>query len=1397
MDDILQNYINDLPLLKNLIFVNRYLKDRIIISIDNFFPLLYNHDKNILTKLVIYFIEKISLKNNFEINSDYYMSVWTQNNNESINSIVLLILPFIDIEKGHNKEIKQLSEIYLSHNIDTENEFNSMLCMDRIKCKEKYLNYSNILTSIEDNNITYPIKNNIYEIIYSKCIALNNTLNMINGKYYVNWINIIPENNYRYSHLYLNVINHIQQAIDSNYLTTAISEDSNNGLWVGDFYNVIRNYLYQEILPIKWTIYVYKNNYIIQYFNSIFPIDKYDILDIENNLLILSDKLQNCHIGIYLMCNYLLTFFMSKKYNSIDELDDYDEENNALNIKLRSRDNLKELLSTIRNKYLEDFRDYIKYVYDSFKKTFYGKYLFEHGTLNISNELLKIGYYSNLKNIYSVSKMISHKIENRNLIRLNKNYSLLGNDKSRVLNNIFFLNNINNRSRLNIVRNIVRQNYFEENNVIDYDLELNFNRVRNNLGNINRLMNNIHNDYIYNIYDIVFMTLYYKGILSKFVPCPELTNMELISTNEIDKNIYIYENLKNRFDTNRNVWDNCYYYLNDYKYNEIGFFDTLTDKKQNHKWMLFYSLNFISQMDFFCHFIHNSIILTTGATGQGKSTQVPKLILYALKSIDYKYTGNVICTAPRTDPLLNNAKRISQELGVSIEENPNNFYVQYKYMKGNHENYDQKYNIKIVTDGVLKNTIFSNISMYSFVKKINKYLNDPINDVIFIDEVHEHNANMDFILSLLKVTLQLNNKLRLYIVSATLEDDEPIYRAFYKNIKDENTYFNYNDHRLLNRYIYLDRRYNISSPNIGRKYTIIEHYDDDINLEISNNNYNDVFEYAQSKGDKLVTKLSMNNTKNRHILYFLSGKFDINKSIEYLNNNIRDDHIALPYFSKMDEQYKVLIGNIAENIKYIKNRENVHIDWSLPYNKNLISDKPVNRYKYVILISTTIAEASITIRGLYYVVDTGFAKTEMYNGSKTLSDLRLLPIAEYNRIQRKGRVGRVASGEVYYLYRRNSRKDVVPLYNITSTNVYPTMIEFISYNNTPNNLIMTRSNNNDVYMNKTGLNEIYEDNNIERFNTNIYSDGFTLDNVIDSNYDFYVIHPFEDRIVRNIFNKVIKYKEKDSIDDFFNYSINSKFLIKNNNSYIKSEIYNICNNFIISDSDLLNWDIRTVLIMLHAISFDIVLGTGNKYLLRTYKIIILSNVLNSFSITSLLKKRLQIFNIYDSELMILDYLVKEIDNLSDNKYYLNKFIINLSLNENIVEKYLINTNKYMKSVLELKHNFKDNKYFNTFLFTSKEDEIIIKCFLSYNPIQFFISKNNKYYTSNIIKYYPIELDKKISIKNIGNVNFYYKYNINDNTIIPSIVSYVDIKWVNMADNINITKKICDRISLLN
>ena len=83
----------------------------------------------------------------------------------------------------------------------------------------------------------------------------------------------------------------------------------------------------------------------------------------------------------------------------------------------------------------------------------------------------------------------------------------------------------------------------------------------------------------------------------------------------------------------------------------------------------------------------------------------------------------------------------------------------------------------------------------------------------------------------------------------------------------------------------------------------------------------------------------------------------------------------------MNPIYKDIIKNITEKLPSLKNkRENVHIEWG----DRFIQDKTVsnNIYKRAVIVATNVAEASITIPGLKFVVDNGYQKVRKYDFKK-------------------------------------------------------------------------------------------------------------------------------------------------------------------------------------------------------------------------------------------------------------------------------------------------------------------------------------------------------------------------------------------------------------------------------
>src|SRR3990172_7447694 len=96
-------------------------------------------------------------------------------------------------------------------------------------------------------------------------------------------------------------------------------------------------------------------------------------------------------------------------------------------------------------------------------------------------------------------------------------------------------------------------------------------------------------------------------------------------------------------------------------------------------------------------------------------------------------------------------------------------------------------------------------------------------DVVIVDEAHEHNSNMDMILTMMKYAAYYNNNIKLIIISATMDQDEPIYRYYYRDVNDNRSFplSTFVIDNKLDR-INVDRRLHISPPGETTRFKITD-----------------------------------------------------------------------------------------------------------------------------------------------------------------------------------------------------------------------------------------------------------------------------------------------------------------------------------------------------------------------------------------------------------------------------------------------------------------------------------------------------------------------------------------------------------------------------------------------
>ncbi|CAI5962557.1 unnamed protein product [Closterium sp. NIES-64] len=154
----------------------------------------------------------------------------------------------------------------------------------------------------------------------------------------------------------------------------------------------------------------------------------------------------------------------------------------------------------------------------------------------------------------------------------------------------------------------------------------------------------------------------------------------------------------------------------------------------------------------------------------------------------------------------------------------------------------------------------------------------------------------------------------------------------------------------------------------------------------------------------LITVMQIHLTEPEgDILLFLTGQEEIDTSCQILYERIKGlgpsvpELIILPVYSSLPSEMQTRIFDPA----------------------------PPGTRKVV--VATNIAEASLTIDGIYYVVDPGFAKQKVYNPKLGLDSLVITPISQASARQRAGRAGRTGPGKCYRLYTESAyRNEMLP-----------------------------------------------------------------------------------------------------------------------------------------------------------------------------------------------------------------------------------------------------------------------------------------------------------------------------------------------------------------------------------
>ena len=321
----------------------------------------------------------------------------------------------------------------------------------------------------------------------------------------------------------------------------------------------------------------------------------------------------------------------------------------------------------------------------------------------------------------------------------------------------------------------------------------------------------------------------------------------------------------------------------------------------------------------------NPVLIISGETGCGKSTQIPKMCLDAGRGI----SGKIACTQPRRIAAITIAHRIAEELGETLGRS-----VGYKIRFQDRAARDSY--IKIMTDGMLLAETQSDRGLYEY-------------DTLIIDEAHERSLNIDFLLGIAKTLLDSRPELRVIITSATL-DTEKFSGAFG------------------------------GAPVIhvgGRMYPVEVEYmpPESFPKGADDSDYVDL----------AVRAVDLLKSRRQHgdILIFMPTEQDILETCERLEGKRYPGLTVLPLYARLPAAQQGRVYSVGGP---------------------------------KIVVATNVAETSLTIPRIRYVIDTGLARISQYQPGTRINSLPISPVSQASADQRKGRCGRVQEGLCLRLY---------------------------------------------------------------------------------------------------------------------------------------------------------------------------------------------------------------------------------------------------------------------------------------------------------------------------------------------------------------------------------------------
>jgi pre-mRNA-splicing factor ATP-dependent RNA helicase DHX15/PRP43 len=353
----------------------------------------------------------------------------------------------------------------------------------------------------------------------------------------------------------------------------------------------------------------------------------------------------------------------------------------------------------------------------------------------------------------------------------------------------------------------------------------------------------------------------------------------------------------------------------------------------------------------------NQVILVVSGTGSGKTVLTPKFLLHI-----FNYQGRIAITNPKRIPTKENAVYAAKCMDVKLGS-----YVGTKYRNSDKKDYSSKCKLIYATDGWI-------------LQKLQK---DPMLsdlDAVIIDEAHERGIQIDLLLLALKELLKKRPEFKLVIMSATV--NESIFIDYFPKNK-----FKFG---LINAGVYPN--YPIEEFFLDKPINKFDNYGCLIK-DMTNKNYINV------AVDKVIDILKKHEIGD--ILVFFPGKGDtsdgcsiLHQKLDKLNKNLEKKIFCNILTSTTDSEVQKLI---VDPSKY----------------------KESGVYTRKVVFSTEVAESSITIDGIDFIIDSGLVNNDIFSAEKNMKSLKKEYISKASHKQRKGRTGRTSPGTCFCLFTKD------------------------------------------------------------------------------------------------------------------------------------------------------------------------------------------------------------------------------------------------------------------------------------------------------------------------------------------------------------------------------------------